>query len=157
MGRHGLLGSSSRFPTRLPRLALPLLRPPSRCSIRADRRHPNRRLCTLPRPPEPGDRPPPWLGQLLRRFEQWTNRRRKATELALWAPPLETEAWAIPRSTPWTSGCGPVATRRRARGEDNTPRDTPPANPSWPGGPTRSSPNSALSATPGWRPWTPGE
>jgi DDE superfamily endonuclease len=48
MGRHGLLGSSSRFPTRLPRLALPLLRPPSRCSLRADRRHPNRRLCTLP-------------------------------------------------------------------------------------------------------------
>jgi len=108
MGRHGLLGSSSRFPTRLPRLALPLLRPPSRCSLRADRRHPNRRLCTLPRPPEPGDRPPPWLGQLLRRFEQWTNRRRKLRSLlsghplgdgSLGDPPIyAVDVWVWSRS-----------------------------------------------------------
>ena len=78
---------SSRLPTCLPRLALPLLRPPSRCSLRADGRHPYHRLRTLPRPPEPGGRPPAWLGQPLRCFEQRTNRRRKATELALSAPP----------------------------------------------------------------------
>jgi hypothetical protein len=81
MGRHGLLGSSSRLPTRLPRLALPLLRPPRRCSLRAYGHPPNRRLRTLPRPPEPGGRPPAWLGQPLRRFEQRTNRARKATGL----------------------------------------------------------------------------
>jgi hypothetical protein len=64
MGRHGLLGSSSRLPTYLPRLALLLLRAPSRCSLRPYRRHPIRRLRTLHRPPEPRGRPPPWLGSL---------------------------------------------------------------------------------------------
>src|SRR5215208_103846 len=113
MGRHGLLGSSSRLPTRLPRLALPLLRPPSRCSLRADGRHPYHRLRTLPRPPEPGGRPPAWLGQPLRRFEQRTNRRRKLTGLALSAPPRRRKPGRSPNLRRGRLGVVPL----RRRGE----------------------------------------
>ena len=61
-----------------------------------------------PRPPEPGGRPPPWLGQLLRRFEQWTNRRRKLRSLlsghplgdgSLGDPPIyAVDVWVWSRS-----------------------------------------------------------
>jgi hypothetical protein len=38
MGRHGLPGPTTRLPTRLPKLVVPVLRAPSRCPLRADGR-----------------------------------------------------------------------------------------------------------------------
>src|SRR5215208_3775679 len=57
MERHGLFGPIPRLPAGLPELALPMLRAPSRCPLRAYRRAAYRGSRTLSASPEPGGHP----------------------------------------------------------------------------------------------------
>ena len=110
--------------------------------------HPHRRRRRpLSRPPEPPGLAPSWLGQLLR---PPLDRRRidaQALRKLLARHPL-AGGGGPPVSMPWTLACGPDATPRRAPSAATTTirRATPRVSPSWPGGPTSSSPGSASSA-----------
>src|SRR5215211_8586141 len=76
------LYGTHRCLTRLPRLALPLLRSPRRRALRARRCPPYRRGGALPGPPEPLTFPPPRVGQPLRGAAAGTARRGGPAEAA---------------------------------------------------------------------------
>src|SRR5215218_4860523 len=78
MRRYG----THRCLTRLPRLALPLLRSPRRRALRARRCPPYRRGGPLPGPPEPPPFPPRRVGQPLRGAAAGTDRRGGPAEAA---------------------------------------------------------------------------
>src|SRR5215218_5660092 len=83
MDRYGLPGSTPQRSAYLPRLALPVLRAPSRRALRVGRRHPHRRRHgPFSGPPEPRARPPARLGQPLRRPEVRADSRRALARAA---------------------------------------------------------------------------
>ena len=152
-GRYGLRISTPRRSAYLPRLALPMLRAPSRRALRADRGPAyRRRHGPFAGPPEPRACPPARLGQPLRRSEPRAHRRRA---LARAVSPARHHYGGGEPCPGIRRGCERLESLRR-RGQPGatttTPRGTRPGSPSLPAGPTSWSPGFPSSEIRGCRP-----